>query len=53
MRMHLESTAPDVRTVRDSVPQALAETIAKSLANRREDRWSSAREMQLALGNSS
>lgn len=53
MRMHLESTAPDVRTVRDSVPQAIAETIAKSLANRREDRWSSAREMQLALGNSS
>ena len=52
MRMHLESTAPDVRTVRDSVPQPLAEAIQKAMANRREDRWSSAREMQLALGKS-
>ncbi len=50
IRMHLETTAPDIRTLREEVPNQLAEAIGKALQTDRKDRWASAMEMQRALG---
>ena len=49
LRMHLESVAPDVRTLREDTPDPLAHAIAKALVGERRDRWSSADEMRGAL----
>ena len=49
LRMHLDSEAPDVRTLRDDISEGLATLINKALKTPREDRWQSAEEMQAAL----
>jgi serine/threonine-protein kinase len=49
LRMHLEENAPDVRQFRKDTPPTVAEVLARATANRREDRWQSAREMREAL----
>ena len=48
-KMHVQSTAPDVRTVRKDVPESVAGWLGKALATAREDRWSSASEMGAAI----
>ena len=49
LKMHQQSAAPDVRTLRKDCPAALAEVIAKALAKLPEERWQSAAEMKDAL----
>ena len=49
LKMHIQSTAPDVRTVRKDVPGSVAGWLAKALATAREDRWPSASEMGAAI----
>ncbi len=46
---HLTEAAPDVRVQRPDVPEALAEIVARALANRRDDRFTSAAELKDAL----
>ena len=49
LRMHLDHQAPEVRSVREDIPEALALVIDKSLKGPREARWQSAAEMRRAL----
>ena len=49
LRMHLESTPPDIRVQREDLPPPLAQVIQKALAREREDRWQSAAEMRRGL----
>jgi alpha-tubulin suppressor-like RCC1 family protein/serine/threonine protein kinase len=45
-------TLPDVRDIRDDVPDSLAEAIARSVEKDREDRWSNMAELLEALDDS-
>jgi serine/threonine-protein kinase len=49
LRMHTNRPAPDVRKLRDDVPQSLSDTIARALEKDSRDRWQSARDMLNAL----
>jgi len=49
LRMHLDQQAPDVRSFREDMPDALAIVINRSLQTKREDRWQSAAGMKAAL----
>jgi serine/threonine protein kinase len=50
LQMHLNETAPDVRTFREDTPAALAEAVARALAKSRTERWETAAAMAAALG---
>ena len=49
LRMHLDHAAPEVRSLREDVPESLALVIDRSLKGSREARWQSATEMRRAL----
>jgi serine/threonine-protein kinase len=49
LRMHLDHAAPEVRSLREDVPESLALVIDRSLKGPREARWQSATEMRRAL----
>lgn len=49
LRMHLNETVPDLSELRDGLPESLVETIHKSMARERADRWSDADHMLQAL----
>jgi serine/threonine-protein kinase len=49
MAKHLEETPQDPRDLTPEVPAALSEIILKALAKKREQRWSSAAELNRAL----
>jgi serine/threonine protein kinase len=50
LQLHLSHPAEDVRSLREDTPAELAAGIAKALAKRPEDRWTSATAMREALG---
>lgn len=49
LRMHLDHEAPDVRSIREDIPEAFATVINRALKTNREDRWQSAAETKSAL----
>jgi serine/threonine-protein kinase len=49
LRAQQDAPAPDPRELVPEVPAALAEVVRRALAPRREKRWSTAREMLIAL----
>jgi serine/threonine-protein kinase len=50
LQMQQTEAAPDVRTLRDETPAALAAAIARALEKDRHRRWQTAAEMREALG---
>lgn len=49
LRMHLDDEVPDVRAVREEVPQVLASLIFRAMERERDQRWQSASAMSKAL----
>jgi len=49
LQQHLTQPAPDLRTLRPEVPEAIAMVIARALAKTPEERWESASAMRDAL----
>lgn len=49
LQQHLTQPAPDLRTLRPEVPEAIATAIGRSLAKAPEDRWETASAMRDAL----
>lgn len=50
LRKHLEGAPPDLREVAPETPQPLASAVMRALANARDKRWQSAKEMAAAIG---
>ncbi len=49
MMKHINDAVPDVRALRDDVPQGLADVITRAMAKTREERFQSAAELAMAL----
>lgn len=49
LRMHLDSSAPDIRAHRPELPDPVAALINRALITNREERWQSAQEMREAV----
>jgi len=49
LAMHVKEDAPDVRSLREDVPEWLAAVIGRALRRPRAERWASAREMLEAI----